>query len=49
MTMDLLRLEEELTGLDFEYARECEREVIEGKYHTGRGHVVQLVGRKPTV
>jgi len=47
MTMDLLRLEEELAGLEFEFARECEREVVEGKYHTGRGHVVQLVGRKP--
>lgn len=47
MTMDLARLEAELEGLVFDTAVECEREVIEGKYHTGLGHVVQLVGRKP--
>lgn len=47
MMMDLARLESELPGLEFEVAREIEREVIEGKYHTGAGHVVQLVARRP--
>lgn len=47
MMMDLDTIETELAGLDFEIARECEREVREGKYHTGLGHVVQVVGRRP--
>jgi hypothetical protein len=38
-----------LAGLVFEVAREREREVFEGRYHQGRGHVVQIVGRKPAV
>ncbi|AHE97730.1 class I SAM-dependent methyltransferase [Thioalkalivibrio paradoxus] len=41
MTLDELR--SELAGLEFEHARECEREVHEGRLHTGRGAVVQLV------
>jgi SAM-dependent methyltransferase len=47
LTMDLATLEDELAGLVFEVAREQEREVFEGRYHQGRGHVVQIVGRKP--
>jgi 2-polyprenyl-3-methyl-5-hydroxy-6-metoxy-1,4-benzoquinol methylase len=47
MTMALAALEAELSGLVFEVAREQEREVFEGRYHHGRGHVVQIVGRKP--
>ena len=47
MTMDLATLEDELAGLVFEVARELEREAFEGRYHRGRGHVVQIVGRKP--
>lgn len=38
-------LEEELTGLEFLVARETEREVHEGRMHTGRGSVVQLVAK----
>jgi hypothetical protein len=49
MAMQLGDLKDELAGLDFLIARECERDVIEGRYHTGRAHVVQLVGRKPVV
>ncbi|MFC1662133.1 class I SAM-dependent methyltransferase [Gemmatimonadota bacterium] len=41
-TLDLLR--EELEGLDFVVAQEAEREVREGRMHTGRGSVVQVVG-----
>lgn len=37
-------LERELQGLDFLVARETEREVHEGRMHTGRGSVVQVVG-----
>ena len=47
MTMTLDQLHEELAGLDFDYAAEFDREVIEGKYHTGKGAVVQIVARKP--
>lgn len=43
----LEELEEELDGLEFLVARETEREVHEGRMHTGRGSVVQLVGRRP--
>jgi len=46
MMMTLQDLREELTGLDFEIGRELERNVLEGKYHTGRGHVVQVVARR---
>ncbi|EGV18851.1 SAM-dependent methyltransferase [Thiocapsa marina] len=46
LTMDLATLEDELAGLVFEVARERERDVFEGRYHQGLGHVVQIVGRK---
>lgn len=47
LMMTLAELREELAGLDFEQAREIERDVHEGRLHTGRGAVVQLVARKP--
>ena len=47
LLMTLQELREELTGLEFEHALECERDVIEGTYHTGRGAVVQILARKP--
>lgn len=40
-------LQPELAGLDWVLARETERDVIEGRYHTGRASVVQLVGVRP--
>ncbi len=45
--MTLASLERELAGLEWELARELERDVVEGRYHSGRADVVQLVGRKP--
>lgn len=45
MTLDALR--EELDGLIFTHAVEFEREVLEGRFHTGKGAVVQLVAVKP--
>ena len=45
--MTLADLHEELEGLDFEIARETERDVNEGKYHHGPGAVVQVVAKKP--
>lgn len=45
--MTLQGLEEELRGLKFEYAAELDRNVVEGRFHTGLGAVVQLIGRKP--
>jgi len=47
MTMTLAQLQSELAGLEFEHAQELEREVVEGKFHTGRGAVVQVVAHKP--
>ncbi|GHD57127.1 class I SAM-dependent methyltransferase [Jeongeupia chitinilytica] len=40
-------LRDELAGLDFRILRELEREVIEGRYHTGLGAVVQAIAVKP--
>lgn len=45
----LAQLRDELAGLEFELAREIEREVVEGRYHSGVAAVVQIVARKPTV
>jgi SAM-dependent methyltransferase len=47
LLMTLAALREELAGLNFEHAVECERDVIEGTFHTGRGAVVQILARKP--
>jgi len=44
MTLDDLR--PELAGLDFIHARELERDVVEGRFHTGRASVVQVLGMK---
>ncbi len=43
MSAELLR--EELNGLEFKQLQELERDVIEGSYHSGRGAVVQAIGR----
>lgn len=45
--MSLASLREELAGLDFRHGAELEREVFEGKLHTGRGAVVQVLAIKP--
>lgn len=47
MMMTLSGLREELAGLEFVEGREIERDVVEGRLHTGRGAVVQVVARKP--
>jgi SAM-dependent methyltransferase len=44
MTVSLAGLREELAGLQFVHARELDREVREGAYHTGVASVVQVVG-----
>ena len=43
-TAETLRLE--LPDLTFEHLVEFEREVIEGRYHTGLGSVVQAIAVK---
>lgn len=48
LTMTAESLKSELEGLEIELIQEFEREVVEGKFHTGKGAVVQLVARKPT-
>jgi len=44
MLVSMEGLRRELAGLEFVHARELEREVREGAYHTGVAAVVQLVG-----
>ena len=46
MMPTLAALTHELAGLEFVYARELEREVREGAYHTGPAAVVQLLARR---
>ena len=46
LLMTLAELRGELSGLEFEIARELERDVTEGAYHTGRGAVVQILARR---
>ena len=43
MLVSLADLSEELAGLEFLHARELEREVREGEYHTGVASVVQVI------
>jgi len=47
--LDLARLREELPGLEWLLARELEREVVEGRSHTGTAAVVQVVARRAGV
>jgi SAM-dependent methyltransferase len=49
MLMTLQALRQELVGLEFRVGREVEREVQEGKYHTGTSAVVQVLAFKPTL
>jgi len=46
LLMTLSGLRNELAGLELLVGRELEREVIEGKGHTGRGAVVQILARR---
>lgn len=46
LLMKTTDLKQELAGLRFPIAREVERDVLEGAYHTGRSAVVQLVAIK---
>lgn len=48
LTMTSEDLKQELAGLDIEMLEERVRDVVEGKFHTGRGAVVQLLARKPS-
>ena len=43
----LAGLRAELTGLEFLHGQELERDILEGDGHTGRGAVVQVIGRRP--
>lgn len=47
VTLDELRAE--LDGLTLVIGRECERDVREGRLHTGRGAVVQILAVRPGV
>ena len=43
-TLDELRVD--LAGLEVDVGREVERDVVEGRYHTGRAAVVQVLARR---
>ena len=45
--LDLERLRPELGALEWLLARELDRDVLEGRCHTGSASVVQLVARRP--
>ena len=47
LTMNLDILREELDGLVFRHAVELQRDVVEGRFHTGKGAVVQVVAIRP--
>ncbi len=46
LLMALDDVKHELDSLHFDIAHEIEREVIEGKYHTGKASVIQILARK---
>ena len=46
MMMTLEALREELQGLHLDVAQEVDRDVVEGRFHTGHAAVVQVVGIK---
>ncbi len=48
LMMDLQSLKLELQGLELLHAEEKVRDVVEGRYHTGQGAVVQIVAKKST-
>ncbi len=47
MLMSVTKIEREFPNLEPILLREIEREVREGKHHTGLASVVQFIGRKP--
>lgn len=47
MLLELDQLKQELSGLEFQHAVTLERDVKEGRGHTGIASVVQLLGVKP--
>ncbi|MBC8277510.1 MAG: class I SAM-dependent methyltransferase [FCB group bacterium] len=47
LMMSLEALKAELEGLDFAHGVEMERDLVEGKLHTGKGAVVQILAFKP--
>jgi SAM-dependent methyltransferase len=46
LLVPLTTVRDELAGLEWEIAREVEREIYEGRFHAGHSAVVQLLGRK---
>jgi SAM-dependent methyltransferase len=48
LLVSLATLTAELAGIEFVHARELDRDVREGAYHTGVASVVQVIGTRPT-
>lgn len=47
MLMTVSKIEVEFPNLEPILLHEIEREVCEGKHHTGMASVIQFIGRKP--
>ena len=47
MMMTLEDLENEFQDLQFEHKQSLIRDFVEGKHHTGKGAVVQIIARNP--
>lgn len=47
LLLRLSDLTDELNELEYDHAAELERDVLEGKFHTGRAAVVQVIAYKP--
>ncbi|QDV42969.1 hypothetical protein Enr13x_28210 [Stieleria neptunia] len=46
LLMTCVKIERELTGLETILLHETERDVVEGKFHTGMASVIQFIGKK---
>ena len=46
MLLSRAEIEQEFSGFEIVLSRELEREMIEGRFHTGLASVVQFIGRK---
>ncbi|SCA55979.1 Methyltransferase type 11 [Candidatus Terasakiella magnetica] len=47
LMMEATSLKKQLEGLTFNHIKECERDIIEGELHHGKGAVVQVLATKP--
>ena len=46
LLFDLQAIRDELVGMNLKISQEVVRSVVEGRYHTGMGSVIQIVATK---